>query len=342
MCQVPDAMLDELSLRMDGQNMDKLPKRRVAPAKPTKVAPKTTAENGAFSIRVVSRMTGIEPDTLRVWERRYGFPKPERTPGGARVYSERDVTTLKLVSAALRAGYRPSEVLGRASADIEKLTEASLAPRAVPGSAPSVEALLEALEREDVGALRAHLKRAGILCGPLRFVVDFAWPAAIEVGARWERGELEVHHEHLFTECLSSQLQLMLSAFDDAIRGPSVLLATLPGELHGLGLEMIALYLGARGLAPRILGVNTPAPQIAAAAKALKSDAVGLAVVAPVDKRTTLKQLRSIRAELPKRAPLWLGGVGARAFEGALEGLTVVGGWEQLDRVADELRGGEQ
>ena len=58
----------------------------------------------AYSIRVVSRMTSIEPETLRMWERRYGFPTPSRTEGGARVYSESDVTALNLIVVAIIPG----------------------------------------------------------------------------------------------------------------------------------------------------------------------------------------------------------------------------------------------
>ena len=56
------------------------------------------------SIRVVSNRTGIAADTLRMWERRYGFPHPARRPGGSRVYSEDDVARLHLIARAVNAG----------------------------------------------------------------------------------------------------------------------------------------------------------------------------------------------------------------------------------------------
>src|SRR5690606_17590983 len=64
-----------------------------------------------LSIRVVVNRTGIPADTLRMWERRYGFPKPSRRAGGSRLYTEEDVVRLKLVSQALAAGFRPGEVV---------------------------------------------------------------------------------------------------------------------------------------------------------------------------------------------------------------------------------------
>ena len=47
-----------------------------------------------FNLKVVVRETGLKPDTLRAWERRYGMPQPERTEGGHRLYSQQDIDTI--------------------------------------------------------------------------------------------------------------------------------------------------------------------------------------------------------------------------------------------------------
>ena len=49
----------------------------------------------AFNLKVVLKETGIAADTLRAWERRYGLPMPQRTAGGHRLYSQRDIETIK-------------------------------------------------------------------------------------------------------------------------------------------------------------------------------------------------------------------------------------------------------
>ena len=86
--------------------MDDRPKARPAPA---------------LSIRVVSRLTAIEPDTLRMWERRYGFPKPARQESGNRAYTASDVEVLLLIRRALTQGYRPGEVVHRSADELERL-----------------------------------------------------------------------------------------------------------------------------------------------------------------------------------------------------------------------------
>src|SRR5690242_18535999 len=77
------------------------------------------------SIRVVSGRTGIGQHTLRVWERRYGFPKPMRRSDGVRAYAEEDIAKLKLVAQALEAGFRAGEVVPLPAADLARLLEAT-------------------------------------------------------------------------------------------------------------------------------------------------------------------------------------------------------------------------
>ena len=79
------------------------------------------------SIRVVANRTGIGAATLRVWERRYEFPRPSRRPGGSRVYSEADIARLHVITRALAAGFRPSEVVSLALDALAKLVDASVA-----------------------------------------------------------------------------------------------------------------------------------------------------------------------------------------------------------------------
>ncbi len=57
-----------------------------------------------FNLKAVVRETGLKPDTLRAWERRYGLPEPGRTEGGHRLFSRRDIETLKWLSARQEEG----------------------------------------------------------------------------------------------------------------------------------------------------------------------------------------------------------------------------------------------
>jgi methylmalonyl-CoA mutase cobalamin-binding subunit len=160
-------------------------------------------------------------------------------------------------------------------------------------------------------------------------VVDVAQPLAVRAGELWQQGALEIHQEHLLSDCLSTQLRVLRSMFDDA-PGPVVLLTTLPGELHGLGLEMIALHLATAGAAPRVLGVSTPVEQIVRAARVHQAAVVGLAVMPSSDLPATRDALRQLIPQLAPGTALWLGGGGVAGLP-PLPGARVLQSWAEMD-----------
>lgn len=296
----------------------------------------------SYSIRVASRLTAIPADTLRMWERRYGFPRPERTGGGSRTYSDEDIELLHLLSRALKAGYRPGEIVGKSRVEIEDiLTQVAPArpePLA-PGALPTVRGLIQHLLADDTEALATEMRRAALRLGAKRFVTEIAHPFTVEIGVMWEAGKLEVRHEHLASEVLSTLLRLLLSTSEDGLTRPVVLLATLPGEQHGLGLEMVALYLASQRATPRLLGVNTPRDQIVKAARALGADVVGLTITPTSDILSTAADLKWMLSELPRRVEIWAGGEAASRIGLSDPGLKTVISFASLDAALEGVRG---
>ncbi|MBK6512974.1 MAG: MerR family transcriptional regulator [Polyangiaceae bacterium] len=245
-------------------------------------------EDDGFPIRVASRMSGIEADTLRVWERRYGFPRPQRTQGGTRVYSRADVEVLKLIASALREGFRPSDVVGKTDEELARLLRAAggtsheevrePAPRGSPrGTMDIVQSILDAVISGRWRRVRDELRRAAVLLGPKQFVVEVAGPLAVRVGELWQQGRVEVRHEHLLSEALSTQLRLLSAAFEETgARG------SCPGDPAARAArarpEMTAVYLATRGVTPRTIGCDVPFDQIVAAAKGHDANAVGVSI----------------------------------------------------------------
>ncbi len=289
-------------------------------------------EDTLYSIRVTSRLTSIELETLRMWERRYGFPRPERTPGGSRVYTESDVETLKLIRLAMKQGYRPNEVVGRPRNELMQLiTSVAKSPPLATDAEPTTASLMRALRNDDVGKLRTMLRRASIVMGPKNFVMEIAQPICVRVGKLWAEGDLEVRHEHMLSECLSSQLQLLMVAYEERSGAPRVLLSTLPNERHGLGLQMVELYLAVSHVSPLLLGVDTPPGQIVKAAREYAVDAVGLLVTAASDLKATAKHVRWLLTQLPRGVSIWIGGGTGRELGIHNEAMQVIDTWSQLD-----------
>ena len=293
-----------------------------------------------YSIRVTSRLTSIELDTLRMWERRYGFPRPERTSGGSRTYSEADVEALRLIKRALEQGYRPGEIVGKPLEELTQLVQvASQAPSRGGGVSPTTATILGALGRDEVAVVRAQLRQAAVMLGPKRFLADVAHPLCVRVGELWAEGKLEVRHEHLLSECLSAQLRVLMSAYEERPGAPRVLLSTLPDERHGLGLAMAEVYLAASQVTPVFLGVDTPPEQIVKAARGHAVDAVGLLVTEASDLKATKSHIRWMLRELPRRARIWVGGAGGPRLEIDDEAVRIVATWGEMDEAIGTLAG---
>lgn len=285
----------------------------------------------SHSIKVVSELTRLPMGTLRAWERRYGFPRPERRrDSNRRVYSAEQLARLRQLAQLVERGYRPSDVIDKTELELDQLLgESALAP--APSAMSSVPELLELLAADDAKGLERQLQLAAAAWGGKRFVTELAQPLARAVGEAWAKGELAIRHEHLMTECLTTQLRSLLASQRDVDGAPVVVLGTLPGEAHTLGLQMVAVYLALSAAKPRLLGGNTPASEIVSAARAFGASVVGIAVSPVADRRTTRRELRLVAAGLPSWVDLWVGGAGASGLGDLPAKAEAVASWAALD-----------
>lgn len=300
-------------------------------------------EREGSTIRIVSARTGLPMETLRVWERRYGFPRPERRPGSnRRLYSSADIERLIAIQRALACGYRVGDVIGKTIPELERLPDLSIErperPPTSSGPPPASTNLIELLACDQVSALEAEIRRAAVSLGPRRFVVELAYPFAVSVGQAWAEGKLSVRHEHLATECLITQLRQMLASYQDIAARPLVLLATLPGEPHTLALQMVALYLVVLGAKPRLIGGPTPPDEIVESARVFDADVVGLTVTPTSDLRQARRDVKTVRRKLPDEVLIWLGGAAAASLALEDESTRIVTSWDAIERTVSEWR----
>jgi len=290
----------------------------------------TQDERPEFSIRVVSRLTGVSSDTLRIWERRYGYPKPHRSEAGTRLYSRHDVDRLTLLSRCLRIGFRIGEMVDIDDNVLRQRLSQSSHGRLDAERSSLAHDLIDCTIADDLDAVRSRLRRAAVMLGTRRFVAEVASQFLQEIGEAWEQGILEIHQEHAAVEILQSQLHTMSTAFE-GIDGPTVVLATLPRETHGLGLQLVGIYLAACGATPRILGVDTPTAQIAKAAEAFKAEAVAVSVSVAASSVAVGNHLTQLLSVLHSRIPLWLGGKGVAKLPQLPDRVKILGHWDELE-----------
>lgn len=300
------------------------------------------------SIRIASQRSGIPIETLRVWERRYGGPTPQRQDGGnRRLYSDAEIERLRWVARGLAGGFRAGDVAAKSQAELEELIGPE-PPRPPAEALPpwaSVAHLVELAGRDDLRAIEDALRLGAVALGARRFVVEVVQPLATAVGEAWRADRIEVRQEHAVSEIIATQLRHMLATYQDVAGHPTVLLTTLPGEPHALGLAMVALYLTLSGAKPRLLGPSTPPDQIVRAARALHARVVGLTVTPASDPDATRGAVTQLARALPAGVSLWLGG--SAAIDVAPSGddsrdgrIRVVGSWEEIDAALAAVREG--
>lgn len=277
-----------------------------------------TAKPVTLSIAAVERDTGLSKDTLRVWERRYGFPTPERDAQGERSYPFDQVERLRTIKRLLEAGHRPGRVVPMPADELERLAgavgasqRASYAQQPGVGGAEIVErqALMAAIVANDVEGFRREATRTLARVGVNRFVLEVVAPLNVEVGDAWMHGRLEVFQEHLYTESMHVVLRDALRHLPpDPRTRPRVLLATVSGEPHGLGLLMAEAILALEGCRCVSLGTQTPVWDIARAAGALDAQIVALSFTGCISPNQVSDALAELRGKLAPAVQLWAGG----------------------------------
>lgn len=282
-----------------------------------------------MGITAVEQETGLSKDTLRVWERRYGYPRPQRDAHGERAYPAEQIQVLRRIRRLMDQGARPGRIFAQGVESLEAEARGVEAP--APEGLPHELALLRA---HRIGELRALLEQATLRDGLYAFVTETAAPLTSRVGEAWARGELQVFEEHLFSEQLQAVLRNAIARLDGAGATPRVLLTTLPGEQHGLGLLMAQAVLALEGADCVSLGTQTPVRELADAARAQRAQIVALSASGSLAAGPLKDGVTQLRAALPPEIELWCGGAGAVRLRRAAAGVRVI---ERLEQVRDAL-----
>ena len=264
-----------------------------------------------FTIAAVERDVGLSKDVLRVWERRYGFPVPDRDPNGERLYPAGQVLRLRLIKRLMDQGHRPGRLMAASVDELEALAASSRATTGAYANAGSdgLDKLFELIRQHEAAAYLQSMQQRLARQGLRLFVQDTVAPLTVQVGLAWEQGRLHVFEEHLFTELTARVLRQAIAAVPGGSE-PRVLLTTLPKELHGMGLLMVEAVLSLEGAQCISLGTQMPLLEIVDAAAAHRVDVVALSFSAAFPARQVPALLEQLRAALSGTTELWAGGAG--------------------------------
>lgn len=268
---------------------------------------------GKYTVNEVEERSKVPAGTLRQWERRYGFPMPERSDSGYRLYSDRD---LELID-AMRRHIEDGVPASRAAELVQKMSLAAEGPRPV---VELVAELTEALVALDEARANEIISEAFALHTVETVLLDVIAPCMVELGRRWQGGELPVSTEHFASNLVQSRLRALFSLGVTTRHGPVIVVACAPGNRHELGALILAVLLRRAGYRVYYLGADTPVQDLAEMAARLKPAAVMLSAVTSSSLEALMAERLSLKA---LSARLIFGGP---AFEGKPELAHSLGG----------------
>ena len=228
-----------------------------------------------YTIKTVSARAGVPATTIRAWERRYGVVAPQRSAGGYRVYSDRDLRAIRRMAQLIEQGLAANQ-----AADQVRAEEAPsvLPPLESPAPGEAGRELVRAAVSLDTATMRTELERA-FSSGSFEQIVD-GWlrPALRDVGDAWAEGRLDVAGEHFVSQAIRGRLLLALALTSLRPDAPRIVVAQPSGVQHDLGLLGFAVAAQRRGLDVRFIGADVPDDDVLVALRAAKSSCLVLSV----------------------------------------------------------------
>lgn len=257
-----------------------------------------------LSIQQLSQEVGIAVDTLRIWERRYGFPRPTRDSRGHRRYPENQRETLRTVKKLQALGYRPSRIFALSPEDRLRLLEQQNSPADPAG----LEAEKNLILAGSLAKLESRLRRYHEQKGVEELIFERLLPITQIMGTHWNDGTLSIAREHMLSDLISDLLKEKLLQPQTTASNPAILFLTLSGERHKLGLLMAAALFQRAGARCLLIQEELPPSEIPQTAQDTNCAAVALSFSNHYPTRQAKKDLANLRNALDPKIKLIAGG----------------------------------
>ncbi len=270
-------------------------------------------DEAKYRVGMVSKMTGLSTHTLRVWEKRYDAVLPQRTEAGGRLYTDADVARLRLLHKLVQEGHSIGGIAKLPDSDLHRMGGASSEQQATVQHLPELrQRVLAAIERFRVDEAEHMLSRAALSTEPVRFLAEVVGPILVEVGDRWERGELRVAQEHACSTVMRGLLFSLMRLYPRTEQRRRVVVTTPAHEEHELGAMMVAMLAAMHGWGVLYLGTNLPADEIAFAVTDTHADLLMLSVTS-LSAEDAQREVASIMRAIPEHVRVIIGGRAALA-----------------------------
>ncbi|PTQ87900.1 MerR family transcriptional regulator [Agitococcus lubricus] len=288
------------------------------------ILPLSDNKNSLLPINAVERETGISKELLRMWERRYDFPKPQRDEQGDRVYPAEQINKLRLIRRLLDAGFRPGKIINMEMPALEELLSSSAGNPSPSLPNNLATDLLTVLKSREPHKIRQYLNHQLIRMGLQSFILDLMQHANTIVGDAWISGKIEIHEEHLYTEEVQNLIRQCIGNLQPATASPRIMLTTAPEELHTLGTLMVEALLRLDNVDAVSFGAQLPIREIVQGVQKSKMDIVILSFSGAYPTNRAIDFLEELRFRLPMSVNIWAGGAGVNHSRRHIDGVQII------------------
>jgi DNA-binding transcriptional MerR regulator len=227
----------------------------------------------AFTIKDLETLSGIKAHTIRIWEQRYNFLKPQRTQTNIRYYSNEELRIVLNVALLNKYGFKISHIDRMASAEIKDNIQSLADTRAIQDR--YLNELVEAMIDLDMEGFEKILSNYIAAKGIERTVVQVIFPFLEKTGILWQTGRINPAQEHLVTNIIRQKLIVGIETTVSHIKLEKTFLLFLPeGEHHELGLLFMYYLLKSRGATTLYLGTNVPVKDVEHVVRVKKPDII--------------------------------------------------------------------
>ena len=210
-----------------------------------------------FTIKELETLSGIKSHTIRIWEQRYRFLKPERTATNIRTYSNEELKTLLTVALLNKYGYKISRI--DAMAPEQRQQEVLHLPTGQAYDEALVNSLIGTMIDMDIRGFEALLNRQVAERGINDTITSIVFHFLQKIGILWQTGRINPAHEHLVSNIIRQKLVAAIEELPLATNEQPLFLLLLPeDEHHELGLLYVFYLLRSKGLPVLYLGASVP------------------------------------------------------------------------------------
>jgi DNA-binding transcriptional MerR regulator len=232
---------------------------------------------GTYSISDLAGLTGIKTHTLRVWEKRYGLLKPQRTETNIRYYNDHDLETLRLIARLIGKGVRISKVAEMSPEEMQvELKKAS----ALQDKTESI--LLQAIIDMNVTEMDSLLDGAIKEYGFEHTLLTLILPILEKMEIMWLEGTIDEAHETCFRELVKRKSIREIDSLPHNCQGPKVLMFLPHGNLQELNHHFMHYFLRKQGLCVTDMGCDINLDCACAALRKCESECVLIVNADPV------------------------------------------------------------